>query len=255
MLKLMKYEFIHSVRTFMIAFAIFLGVCFIVPFFIGTSLFNEEMMAIFPILLSIGFTVLVIGICIALFVSIFTNYYRSMFQKPAYLTMTLPVSSLQLIVSKLIMSIVWLIIGGIVLMSGFIMMMVLTLVLEGNADFSHFWDGFGSFVSHLVEGLISDPMHVVEMILMVVSSLIYIVITIYFSLTITHTKWLRKHRLLFGLIFYFVFNSIIDYVMNSIFGVMYMNVAPLKPSLVFILIDILLVLGTVYILDNHIEIE
>ena len=33
MLKLMKYEFIHSMRTFFIAFVVFLAGCILLPFF------------------------------------------------------------------------------------------------------------------------------------------------------------------------------------------------------------------------------
>lgn len=39
MLKLMKYEFIHSMRTFFIAFAIFLLGCLVFPFFAKFQIF------------------------------------------------------------------------------------------------------------------------------------------------------------------------------------------------------------------------
>ena len=33
MLKLMKYEFIHSMRSFFISFCVFWGACLLLPFF------------------------------------------------------------------------------------------------------------------------------------------------------------------------------------------------------------------------------
>lgn len=255
MLKLMKYEFIHSMRTYFIAFSIFLGVCAITPFVIQLPSFSEMNIAFIPILFSLGFGFLAIGICIALFVSIFTHYYRSMFQKPAYLTMTLPVTSLQLIISKLVMSIVWLFVGFAVLIAGMITLMLITLALEGNLDFSHFWDGLDEVVTHMFTSFLEDPMHVFEVILTFVSALVYMVSTIYFALTISHTKWLRKHRLLFGLIFYFIFNLIIERIMGAVLGVSYMNSFSIEVSFAYIIVDIILVVGTVYILDHHIEIE
>lgn len=255
MLKLMKYEFIHSMRTYFIAFSIFLGVCVISPFIIKFPSFNEMIITFIPMLFSIGFGFLVIGISIALFVSLFTHYYRSMFQKPAYLTLTLPVTSLQLIISKLVMNIVWLFVGFAVLIVGVIILVLMTLALEGNLDFSHFWEGFGTTVMRMFTSFLEDPMRVFEVILTFVSALVYMVSTIYFALTISHTKWLRKHRLLFGLVFYFLFNLIVERIMGVVLGGSYMNSFSITVSLAYIIVDVILVLGTVYILDHHIEIE
>lgn len=138
MLKLMKYEFIHSMRSFFISFCVFWGACLLLPFF------TEGLIPDIPILsfmMAFGFTVLVMGISIALFVSIFTHYYHSMFKRPAYLTLTLPVSSLQLIISKLIVSFVWLILGGIALMFGVLLMGVMMSLLTHNMSIMQIFQG------------------------------------------------------------------------------------------------------------------
>lgn len=126
MLKLMKYEFIHSMRSFLISFCVFWGACLLLP------LFTEEIIPDIPLLsfmVAFGFTVLVMGISLALIISIFTHYYHSMFKRPAYLTLTLPVSSLQLISSKLIVSFIWLILGGIALFFGIFLMGIMISLL------------------------------------------------------------------------------------------------------------------------------
>ena len=81
MLKLMKYEFIHSMRTFFIAFVVFLAGCILLPFFMDGFLTS---LPIVSVVFGLGFSFLIIGILFALFISIFVNYDRSMFKRPGY---------------------------------------------------------------------------------------------------------------------------------------------------------------------------
>ena len=217
MLKLMKYEFIHSMRSFLISFCVFWGACLLLP------LFTEEIIPDIPLLsfmVAFGFTVLVMGISLALIISIFTHYYHSMFKRPAYLTLTLPVSSLQLISSKLIVSFIWLILGGIALF-------------------------FGIFLMGIMISLLT---HEVAMI-----------ITIYFSLTVVHTKICRHHRVVLGIVIWIFLGIFINWA--RVFVVGYNTLASdsigimIGYNLFNLIYSFVLTFVTVYILDHYIEIE
>ncbi|WP_050637753.1 hypothetical protein [Candidatus Stoquefichus sp. SB1] len=253
MLKLMKYEFIHSMRTFFIAFAIFLLGCLVFPFFAKFQIFVN--IPVISLVFGLGFSVLILGITIALFVSVFMNYTRSMFGRPAYLTMTLPVTTMQLILSKVIMSIVWLIIGTIILTGGIFLMGITIAILDNSLNLMELWGESGELIVRFMKYILTDPIALIRSLIMILSMLVFVVSTIYFSLTITHTKWLRKHRIIFGIGFYFLLNMLIEYVMGFIFGNNAIDVASIGVSVFYLVIDVLLVFGTVYVIDHHIEIE
>ena len=73
---------------------------------------------IVSVVFGLGFSFLIIGILFALFISIFVNYDRSMFKRPGYLTLTLPVSTTELILSKVLTTMIWLIIAMFVMVVG-----------------------------------------------------------------------------------------------------------------------------------------
>ncbi|WP_028044155.1 hypothetical protein [Candidatus Stoquefichus massiliensis] len=253
MLKLMKYEFIHSMRTFFIAFGVFLLGCLIFPFFVTLQIFVN--IPVISVIFGIGFSVLILGICIALFVSIFMNYYRSMFGKPSYLTLTLPVTSLQLIVAKVIMSIVWLVIGMFILVAGMFLMTITMALLENSLNLMDLWRGLGIMAYEFMSYIASNPVQLIVNILVFGTTLIFIVTSIYFSLTLTHTKWLRKHRVLFGVAVYFALNFIIEWMMDMCFGVYFTDTFSIGLALFYLVLDIGFIFATTYIVDHYIEIE
>ena len=120
MLKLLKYEIIESYRQYLLTFVVFLMLCAItplVPVFISNIL---------SILVAIAFT----GIFIAIFLNVIISFNRSMYKRPGYLTLTLPVRTENLIGAKLIGSLIWVVISTLVLLIG-IVGIVLSLILGG----------------------------------------------------------------------------------------------------------------------------
>ena len=104
MLKLLKYEIIESYRQYLLTFVVFLMLCAItplVPVFISNIL---------SILVAIAFT----GIFIAIFLNVIISFNRSMYKRPGYLTLTLPVRTENLIGAKLIGSLIWVVISTLV---------------------------------------------------------------------------------------------------------------------------------------------
>lgn len=256
MLKLMKYEFIHSMRSFLISFCVFWGACLLLP------LFTEEIIPDIPLLsfmVAFGFTVLVMGISLALIISIFTHYYHSMFKRPAYLTLTLPVSSLQLISSKLIVSFIWLILGGIALFFGIFLMGIMISLLTHEVSIVEMIVNISNVLSGLWKIISQDILGFMNTCLMMILEVYAMIITIYFSLTVVHTKICRHHRVVLGIVIWIFLGIFINWARvfvvgynvsaNDLTGIM------IGYNLFNLIYSFVLTFVTVYILDHYIEIE
>ena len=90
MLKLLKYEIVQSYRQYFLTFAIFLILCIMTPWV------PDFINGILASLLVFAF----IGISIAINVNVILNFNRSMYKRPGYLTLTLPVSTNKLLAVK-----------------------------------------------------------------------------------------------------------------------------------------------------------
>ncbi len=257
MLKLMKYEFIHSMRTFLVAFVIFWAGCILLPFVTNSFIVNIPVIAI---VFAVGFSFLTIGIIIALFVSVVVNYNRSMFKKPGYLTLTLPVSTTELILSKLLTTIIWLVIASVVMMIGIFMIIFIEGMRQNLFTFDAFVEPIVSFFQNCIRVVIHYPFKTLYGIILFFSQLVISVAGIFFSLTIVHTKWFRKYQLVFGMIIYLMINFIIEWLAIVLFGsssFMYLSTEThsILSNLYYISIGLFFIFGTIYIIDHHIEIE
>lgn len=263
MLKLLKYEFTHSMRSFGMSYLVVLVGCAILPFLVNTTILDN--FPIIAMLFGVGFTFLILGIMIALFVNIFLNYKRSMLQRPAYLTLTLPVSNFKLVVSKILMSMIWLMISFIVFIIGILIMVLISQMMYSGIDMKAIFSGIGDIMSSIVDYIKNGPLNLWIDIVTMIGGMLVFISAMYFSLTITHTKYCRRQRTLKSFIIYIVLlicvgwlatilfgNNQMDYVganlLSSYFGTLYEGIYNC-------LFGILFIFGTVYILDHHIEIE
>lgn len=257
MLKLIKHEFLHSMRTFLISFGVFLGACIIFPIVLNVDNINN--MPMFSMFFGFSTAFLFVGIAIALFVSIFINYNHSMFQKPGYLTLTLPVSTTEIILSKILVTMLWLIIGCFVLVGGILLSTVISSCINESLTLTEIFDWFVSFNQHMFYVFVHETWNIVKMIIAIIATLLLTISTIYFSLTIVHTKLIRNHRMLVGVILYFVITFIIEFIMSMFFKdvelmSLYSRMLFIE-YLIYLAIGILLTWGTIYIVEHYIELE
>lgn len=112
MLKLLKYEIVQSYRQYLLTFAIFLILCIMTPWL------PDFISGILASLLVFAF----IGISIAINVNVILNFNRSMYKRPGYLTLTLPVSTNKLLAVKYLGSLIWVFIGYLVLAIGVVIL-------------------------------------------------------------------------------------------------------------------------------------
>lgn len=246
MLKLMKYEFIHSMRSFLLSFFIFWIACLLLPLFTG-----EYMPAIpvFSGLVALVFTILTMGIILALFISIVTRYYFSMFKRPAYLTLTLPVSSWQLIGSKIIVSYLWLIIGSFALLIGIGLSAMITSFINHNVSLEIVLHLMPEVMSNISSRIFSEFPAFLKNCLLATAGIYYMIIAIYFSLTVVHTKFCRRYRLAIAFVIWFIIELIVPQIQNQL---VYSYTMILFYHL---FVSAVLTVATVYIIDHHIELE
>ena len=103
--KLIKHEFRHSARYH---FAILVATVAVTAV-VGLSLITDS--TLLKVLASFGLMFTGIATIVITVVSIIKNFYDTMFTRLGYLTMTLPVKGSTLLLSKIIVAIVWVIVG------------------------------------------------------------------------------------------------------------------------------------------------
>lgn len=214
MLKLVKYELIQSWRNFAMVFFGYLILCALTPL-LG---FNENLLMIQGILTAI-LVCTIMGIFIGVFLTVAKSYKNSMFGRNGYLTLTLPVNNHQLLSAKIISSMTWIILSGIVLIIG---MFVLVFSIVG---FDQFFAGmqdlfreFGVFIQHWgVEFL--------QILFLMILNVLAFVLLIFCALTLSHTCWIRNHRVFWAIVIIVLYNIITSTVFSdlpSVFTASYM---------------------------------
>lgn len=249
MIKLIKYELIHSYRTYTLAFLIYIILSIVVPITFHTG---YEITSIFLI----GFVFLAIIMFCTLFIGIIYQYYKSMFSKCGYLTLTLPFNTHELIVSKIIATLIWFIIAMAVFLLGVVL--------------------FGAIISGVnlldISINMSDidelfSLTVLKNIISFVISVLYTITSLFVVVTLVHTKFFRKRRLLWGISIYIVMSLIIDYLFSlgsfSLYsnfdfmnGIIYkQETSPMIVTIVNLLFIGIFYFTTVYLIDHQIELD
>lgn len=253
MLKLLKYDFTQSYRAYGLIFSIFLMVSFLSSFIVVNKFMEVIVRGI------------VITFVISLFVLVITNvikfYNESMFKDSGYLTLTLPVSTHKIVLSKIITTAVWYVITVFVLLLG-IFISFLPL-FESNFIYIIF-DLFKQILEFIK--LIFTNLNMFLFVCNFIMSFLLFIIKIYFVITIIQTKFVRKNKLAVGIIIYIVLELIISTISGFFFTQNIINQIFIASDIVFSLdilipsilrdISFILVLYylTVYIIDNMIEI-
>lgn len=199
--KLIKHELRHSARY---TLSIYIAVV-VISALMGLSFLSEAtwmgVMSCFA-LYAAGFVAVIVTL-----VSVIKNFYDTLFGRQGYLTLTLPVKCSTLLVSKVIVSFIW-IVASFVLMA-LTLVMIFFYAKEKSA-------GYFTMVSDAVS--ISGIMEMLPSASTVISFLImaalWAVITIfayvsfvYFTVTAANTRGLQSHpKLLGGLIFLGIFS-------------------------------------------------
>ncbi len=199
--KLIKHELRHSARYTM---SIYIAVT-VISAVMGLSLLSSAtwlgVMSCFA-LYAAGFITVIVTL-----VSVIKNFYDTLFGRQGYLTLTLPVKSSELLISKVIVSFIW-IVASFALMALTLVMIFFYAKEKSSGYFTLISDAIS--ISGILE-MLPSASTVIK--LLIVASL-WAVITIftyvsfvYFTVTAANTRALQSHpKILGGLIFLGIFS-------------------------------------------------
>ncbi len=259
MLKLFKYEMIQSWRNYMYIFFAYLVLCLIVPLSYRIDL-SSGFQVVFTIL-TILLTCMVMGISIGLFITIARNYRNSMFGQNGYLTITLPVSTHQLLAAKILSALLWVLLSGFVLLLGVFVMMI------GVVGYSEFFRQFPSLFEGMIQVFLEDGWELLEILLAMTSSILSFILLIFFALTAAHSCYIRNHRIFWAIVIIIVYNA----VLSALFNGLHTTLLSFPSNLVFnalstfnhlwttmggnLVESVLLYAGTWFILEKKLEVQ
>ncbi len=193
------------------------------------------------------------------FVTIFYNFYKSMYSNKGYLTMTLPLSSHELLLGKIFAGIIWIIISFVVLFLGFGLMVLMFSIMENSVleQLSFLLEALSQLVStvYFYEGILAIIIFIISF------------ITVGFTvLTIIQTKFTRKHKAIWAIVAYvalIVINNILRYAFvkiiaifglyNTIGNILQITGPILPTGLISLIQSTILYFVSIYVLDNMLE--
>ena len=249
MLNVIKYDILQNNRIYIIEYVVYLITCIILPFIPQNIVF----IPMFLLLL------LVWAMILLNFVTIFYNFYKSMYSNKGYLTMTLPLSSHELLLGKIFAGIIWIIISFVILFLGFGLIALMFSIMENSVleQLSFLLEALSQLVStvYFYEGILAIIIFIISF------------ITVGFTvLTIIQTKFTRKHKAIWAIVAYvalIVINNILRYAFvkiiaifglyNTIGNILQITGPILPTALISLIQSTILYFVSIYVLDNMLE--
>ncbi len=248
--KLLKYEFKSTVRLF-------------IPVYIAIVLVSivNRLFRIINIELAFNLTIIVlVSLFIALgvltVIGVIQRFKKNLLSDEGYLMFTLPVSSTKLIISKLITSVVWTVTSAIVAVLSFAILFVdQNFILEFNNVLSE-------IMYLLRQEFYGDKMWmIIQVPFIILMGYIGFILTIYLSLATAQLPRFNKYRGMMSFISFFILTTIIQWITIILSRILYPNYISNDVTIMTItligniILNILLFLGTDYILKKHLNLE
>lgn len=200
MLKMILLELKQTYRQYFLSFALYLMACLVLPFVPVL-----EMKGVAISLIAMAFLVFVIVLAF----NVYVQYYRSMFGRVGYLYQTLPLTVHELLISKIVATFIWVMIGILILLLGMVIM-GLSALISFRVPFS---------LSSLHIDLSYLAYYWKDVLLVLFGFVISIIASIVqaFSLcTVVQTKYTRNHRIVWMVAIAFVL-----IILYAFFGVIF----------------------------------
>ena len=149
LMKLMKHEFLATGRVmlplYLLLVVVSVGVNLTVH---GMLMAGNPLFDLLGALFSIAYVLIIFAAFLLCLVVVVVRFYRNMMGPEGYLTLTLPVSVHQHVLSKLFISLLWMVLTG-----GAVALSVLLIFLGDEVDLSRFLETFRAALSQLNVGL------------------------------------------------------------------------------------------------------
>lgn len=214
--RLLKYEIKATARTFLPLYGALLVMAIFNRLFIWINSDLTSMLLI-QALFAVGYGILIVGILVITLLVIIQRYYKNLVKEEGYLMFTLPVESSQLIVSKLIVSVMWMFISTVL-----ILLSVMIMSATGES-FYQIAEGFREVSAFMSQYFMSPGLFYFELLIMSFVASVTGVLMIYASISIGS---LFKNKLLGAFGAYVVIYLSVQLIMSVItliFGLTNMN--------------------------------
>lgn len=246
--KLCKFEYRSNYRTYMMMYAVLI-VCSMLlslgrlEYFTQMALMNMAFSLIMVIYVGA-----IMAVWILCLVNIIRGYHNSMYKRQSYLTHTLPVATWQLLLVKLLFSIIWLSLTMIVVIASIIFMMLnlsnlnLSMVIDTvlNIDWSRM-----DFTFVILYSL--------QLLVQVIQGIMFL----YFVISFVNSSYVQRYRIPIAFAIILLFSWMQNYFLFTFGDVSY--TAVFEVSWVDITINLAIFvatyIGSVFLIDRKMEVE
>lgn len=248
--KLIKYELKATARKITPLYIALLIFALIINLFIGSVGFNNDLVGLPMILGVFAYGCTMAAVFIITFFTIVQRFYKNLLGREGYLMNTLPVPTWMNISNKLIVSIIWSLVSGIVAFLSIIIMAF------SEDTFSQLLNGFSDLIANLIQG---HAAYILEWALYLFVSMIVSTLMLYLSMSLGHL--FNKRRILLSFASYIILSIVISIIKNiANIGLYLPNMITIKPKihglLIFdILLAVVLFVGCNYIIKNKLNLE
>ena len=203
--KLLKYEFKSLGKWYLSLYAIVGVLSLILGFWIQTLIHRAQNNAFYDsqtntegILFGITiftFAIVITGLLFSTFFLVVSRFYNNIYSRQGYLTMTLPVTGHQILLSKLLAAFIWYILAGLVLLISATIIFSIAVPSEG---IKYFLEEYGA-VFHT-----SDFRVLIQFLFNALVQMISGILLTYLSISLG--QLFKDHRILMAILFYFGIN-------------------------------------------------
>lgn len=206
--KLIKHEIRHSARYHLAILIATVAVTAVV----GLSLLTDS--SVLAALTCFALIITGIATVIVTLVSVIKNFYDTIYGRQGYLTLTLPVKGSTILLSKVLVSFLWIIIGFVATAVPYLLIFLYAKV-KTSALTDMFGDALKGILSMLPE---SDVLilFLIVMVLLIIAEILTYVGYVYFSVTVANTRLFHNHPKFFGGLTFFGIMILVSQIGNFI---------------------------------------
>lgn len=208
--KLIKYEIKSVARYFVPLYGLILSISLMLGLTSG-RFFTEYTGQMGGTIFFATLTAILVSVYIALtvvtIIMIVTRFNRNLLGDEGYLMMTLPVKVEEVIHSKWISAMLWMILSTIVAILGFTFLFIRQLSTE---TFMLIFERLGDILSEV------DNFAVLLVVANVFLAFLHSIFTIYFSLSLAHLSPFNKHRNIWAVVIYVMIGNVVAIVSNKV---------------------------------------
>ncbi len=254
--KLLKYETKATARTFTPIYMALIIVSAINRIFRVNNIdigFNLSTLIIVGLFISLGVMTLIMVI---------QRFNKNLLSDEGYLMFTLPVKTRDLILSKVMISLLWVVVSSII-------GVITVLILLGEAAFfaelgnALTIENWNLLLQGIRDGFGGNPiLFLIESLIIVISMYFSTVLTVYLAISVGQLPIFNKHRVLFSFIAYFIFTTVGQWILimiSKLYTTLNIEMSSTMElsivTLFCVVVNLVLFYGINYILVKHLNLE